>query len=349
MKKGIKNLVLSLCVVISMAGVALAKTYPDLPSTHWAYKQVQVLTDEEVLVGYPDGNFKPDESATRAEFTAMVVKALHQDKAPLKKTFEFKDVPYKYWAFNTIQRAINLDLVKNNEANSFRPEDTITKSEAMDIMVSALNLDKLGLFRAKKAIGEFKNPNAAITRAEMAFGLYNMQIEARKNPNRKLQDAMRAKRGEGYVLRGVTIDGTVATIPAGTTIPVMLVTPLNSSVNKKCDTFRTKANKHLVTKDCYIVFAKTSVINGEVTSVTPGKLFVRTGKMGLETKTISTPIEQCANFPGCINTDQQRNWLMRIIRAIIKGGKVNLKAGKVVKIKTTKTIKVDLTSGWIIE
>lgn len=349
MKKSIKNLVLSLCVIVTLAGTAFAKCYPDLPTNHWAYKQIQALTDEEVLVGYPDGNFKPDETATRAEFTAMVIKALHQDKAPLKKTFEFKDVPYKHWAFNVIQRAINLDLIKDTADNKFRPEDTITKSEAMDIMMSALNLDKLGVFRAKKAIGEFKNPCAPITRAEMAFGLYNMQIQARINPNKKLQECMRAKKGQGYVLRGVTIDGTVATIPAGTTVPVMLMTPLNGKVNKCGDCFVTKANRHLVTKDCYIVIAQSSKINGEITCVTPGKLFVRRGKMGLETRTITTPIEQTACFPGCINTNQQLNWFMRIVRAIIKGGDVKLKAGKIVKITTLKTIKVDLTSGWIIE
>lgn len=349
MKRSIKNLVLSLFVILTFAGNAFAKCYPDVPTNYWAYKQIQALTDEEVLVGYPDGNFKPDETATRAEFTAMVIKALHQDKAPLKKAFEFKDVPYKYWAFNAIQRAINFDLIKNSNDNSFRPEDTITKSEAMDIMISALNLDKLGAFRAKKAIGEFKNPNAAITRSEMAFGLYNMQIQARINPNKKLQECMRAKRGQGYVLRGVTIDGTVATIPAGTTVPVMLLTPLNGKVNKAGECFVTKANKHLVTKDCYIVIAQCSKITGKITCVTPGKLFVRRGKMGLETKTITTPIEQTACFPGCVNTDQQLNWFMRIVRAIIKGGDVKLKAGKIVKITTTKTIKVDLTSGWIIE
>lgn len=349
MKNYFKRLLMSLLVIGVLAGNAIAKDYPDLQANHWAYKQIQALTDEEVLVGYPDGNFKPDETATRAEFTAMVVKALHQDKAPLKKTFEFKDVPYKHWAFNTIQRAIYFDLIKNTSDGMFRPEDTVTKSEAINIMVSSLNLNKLGLFRAKKAIGEFKNPNEPITRAEMAYGLCNMQVEARKNPNKQLEDAMRAKKGEGYILKGVTIDGTVATIPAGTTIPVMLLTSLNSSVNKQGECFYTKANKHLVTKDRYIVIAQTSKIDGRITSVTVGKLFVRAGKMGLETKTISTPIEQVANFPGCINTDQQRNWFMRIVRAIIKGGKVKLEAGKIVKVKTTKTIKVDLTSGWIIE
>lgn len=349
MKRGIKNLVLSLCVIVALAGNAFAKNYPDLPSTHWAYQQIQALTDEDVLVGYPDGNFKPDETATRAEFATMVIKALHQDKAALKTTFEFKDVPYKHWAFNSIQRAINFDLIKNTPDNTFRPEDTVTKKEAMDIMVSALNLDKLGLFRAQKAIGEFKNPNAPITRAEMAFGLYNMQIQARLNPNKKLEECMKAKKGEGYILKGVTIDGTVATIPAGTEVPVMLMTSLNSKVNKQCECFITKANRHLVTCDNYIVIAKTSQINGEITSITLGKLFIRRGKMGLATRTITTPIEQTACFPGCINSDQQLNWFMRIVRAVIKGGNVKLKSGKIVKIKTTKTIKVDLTSGWIIE
>lgn len=349
MRKSIKNLVLSLTVIVLMAGSAMAKSYPDLPSTHWAYKQVQALTDEEVLVGYPDGNFKPDETATRAEFAAMVVKALHQDKSALKKTLEFKDVPYKHWAYNTIQRATYFELIKDTPDHTFRPEETITKSEAMDIMVSALNLNKLGLFRAKKAIGEFRNPNAAITRAEMAYGLYNMQSEARINPNRKLDEAMKAKRGEGYVLKGVTIDGTVATIPAGTTVPVMLLTSLNGKINKTGECFSTKANKHLITKDCYIVIAQSSKIDGKITSVAPGKLFVRRGRMGLETRTVTTPMEQTACFPGCINTDQQLNWFMRIIRAIIKGGNVQLKPGKIVKITTTKAIKVDLTSGWIIE
>lgn len=354
MKKSFITLILGLFVLVlsSTTLVADAKqsvSYPDVPTTHWAYKQIKVLTEEEVLVGYPDGNFKPDESATRAEFTTMVVKALHQDKAPLKKTFEFTDVPYKSWAFNSIQRAINLDLVKQTPDNTFRPEDTITKSEAMEIMVSALNLNKLGLFRAQKAIGTFNNPTAPITRAEMAFGLYNMQTEARKNPNKKLEDSMKAKRGQGIVLKGVTIDGTVATIPAGTTIPVMLMTPLNSKTNKLGECFVTKANKPLVTEDCYIIIAQQSTINGGIKCITPGKLFVRTGKMGLETKTITTPIEQIAQFPGCISTDQQKNWFERIVRAIIKGGNVKLKAGKIVKIQLAKSIKVDLTSGWIIE
>jgi hypothetical protein len=349
--KGIITKILAAIIVLGTANSCVsAKSYPDLSQNHWAYKQIQALTDEDVLVGYPDGTFKADESATRSEFTAMVLKALHQENAPLTNTFQFKDVPYQHWAFNVIQRAIAFDLIKNSSDNSFRPEETITKTEAMDIMVSALNISKLGLNNAQKSIGVYQNPNSPITRAEMASSLYNMQSEARRHPNKKLEDAMKAKKGEGIVIKGVTIDGTVATIPKGTVIPVVLLNSLKSQVNKQGEAFQTKTNKHLVTKESYILIAQNSTVNGEIASIKPAKLLIRNAKMGLDTKTINTStLNQTAGFSGNIDPKTAQNWLVRIVRAVIKGGKVKLEEGKVVKIKLEQPIKVDLTSGWIIE
>jgi hypothetical protein len=349
MKKGLLRTLLSALVIGLFATSAMAKSYPDVPKTHWAYKQITALTAENVLVGYPDGKFKPAETATRAEFAAMVIKALHQDKAPLRKTFEFKDVPYKHWAFNVVQRAINLDLLANNEENMFRPEDTIIKKEAMEIMVSALNLNKLGLYNAQKAIGAMSNPESPITRAEMAFGLYNMQQEARVHPNRALEDLMKTNRSKGHVIRGIKIDGTVATIPKGATIPVLLLTDLNSHKNEISDKFLTNVNKAIITKHGYVVIAEQSKISGEITDIKFGRLFVRNGKMGLETTTINTAeLGQTAPFEGTIASAlTHKNWFEKIVRAIIKGANVKLQSGKVVRIKLTEPIKVDLASGWI--
>jgi len=351
MKKSLQKMLLSVLVAGVLTTAAIAKSYPDVPKDHWAYKQITALTVDNVLVGYPDGRFKPTETATRAEFAAMVIKALHQDKAPLKKTFEFKDVSYKYWAFNVIQRAINLDLLKDNSENMFRPDDTITKREAMEIMISALNLNKLGIYNAQKAIGVMENPDSPISRAEMAYGLYNMQQEARVHPNKALEDCMKEKKSKGHVVPGIKIDGTVATIPAGKSIPVLLLNDLNSHTNKISDKFLTDVNKAIITKHGYVVIAQQSKITGEVTDIKFGKLFVRNGKMGLETTTINTAeLEQTAAFRGTIPSAlTHKNWFEKIVRAIIKGSNVRLQSGKVVKIKLTKPIKVDLASGWIME
>lgn len=346
MKKIFKTLLMTLIVAGLAAGYASAKSYPDLSKSHWAYKQIQALTDEDVLVGYPDGTFKADESATRAEFATMVLKALHQENAPLQETFQFKDVPYQHWAFNVIQRAIAFDLIKNSSDGLFRPEDTMTKVDALTMMTAALNLapDK-----AKKAIGVYPNSNNPISRAEIAASLYNMQSEARINPNKKLEEAMKAKKGQGIIIKGVKINGTVATIPKGAKIPVVLLNSLSTQANKQGEIFLTKVDKNLVTKESYILIAQGGGIDGEITSVKPAKLFIRNAKLGLDTKNITTVTNQKAQFLGNIDPYQKQNLLVRIVRFIIKGGKVKLQEGKLVNIKLEQPIKVDLTNGWIIE
>ena len=62
-----------------MANYALEQgpeSYPDLPPSHWAYEAVTFLTDKQVVVGYPDGLYRPDQKVTRGELSTMVIKAL---------------------------------------------------------------------------------------------------------------------------------------------------------------------------------------------------------------------------------------------------------------------------------
>jgi len=42
---------------------------------HWAQPCIELLLQEGVLSGYPDGTFRPEQAVTRAEFAAMVCKA----------------------------------------------------------------------------------------------------------------------------------------------------------------------------------------------------------------------------------------------------------------------------------
>ena len=69
--------ILSLLTVSLLGSAVMA--YPDVPSNHWAAKQINELSEQGVVVGYPDGTFKPDELVTRAEFASMAIKALGQE------------------------------------------------------------------------------------------------------------------------------------------------------------------------------------------------------------------------------------------------------------------------------
>lgn len=52
------------------------KIFPDIPKNHWAYEYITTLAGNDIIKGYPDGEFKGDRVMTRYEFGAIIYKAL---------------------------------------------------------------------------------------------------------------------------------------------------------------------------------------------------------------------------------------------------------------------------------
>jgi hypothetical protein len=50
-------------------------TFPDVPDTFWAYKQVEYCVNEGVVKGYDDGNYHPDYPVTRDQMAVYVARA----------------------------------------------------------------------------------------------------------------------------------------------------------------------------------------------------------------------------------------------------------------------------------
>ena len=51
-------------------------SFPDVPKDHWAKEAVEILHGNDVLDGYPDGEFKGDMQLTRYEYAQMLYKGL---------------------------------------------------------------------------------------------------------------------------------------------------------------------------------------------------------------------------------------------------------------------------------
>ena len=51
-------------------------SFPDVPNNHWAKEAVETLHGNDVLDGYPDGEFKGDKQMTRYEYAQMLYKGL---------------------------------------------------------------------------------------------------------------------------------------------------------------------------------------------------------------------------------------------------------------------------------
>lgn len=382
MKKKISKLLLGLILCNAVVGTAYSKDFTDLTSKHWAYKEIQSLAGESIVVGYPDGSFKPDNAATRAEFATMVIKALKQENSPLAETVDFSDVNYSHWAFNTIQRAQAFELIKGFPDGTFRPEENVSKAEAIAILISAVNTGDMTEAEAKQYLKKYVdlkqipawalvpaakaekykvtanppqskkkfNPDKKITRAEIAVNLYNMKKQALINPNPKLAEAMKPKIARGTLIENVAIDGIYGTIPVGAVIPVKFTTPLNSQSTEVGTVFLSNVFDNMVSKDSYLLIKQGSNVTGEVVKIKPARYFIRNAQIGLESKYINTPSGQKAVFVGNVmSKDPKCKWYCRLVRYVIKGKKINIPADKIMYIQLTKPVKIDLTNTTIVE
>ena len=378
--KNLFRFALSALALIAFTIPAIA--YPDVAKDHWAAKQIEILTEKGVIVGYPDGTFKPDENVSRAEFASMAIKALGQEHTTVAQPVKFTDIEPGFWAYDSIQKALYFDLIScPPEGQPFRPDDTVTRAESISVAVNALTTEQISDFKAKEVLSKkftdvkevpewFVIPagkaeildmlvtapsqdkkkieaNRPATRAEVCAILYNMMEQAKLNPNAKLAEAMRKKTGEGYVVENAFVQGSVGTIPAGSIIPVKLSKYISSQSSQPGEIYSAYAPENYVTKDKYILIYKGSSLKGQLLDVRSGKWFVRNGVLVLDNSLIITNNDQTVEFAGVGEVTKDRNWFMKIVRATLKGEKLNVEPEGVVYMKLLKPIKVDLTNGWI--
>lgn len=369
---------LALALAISTSGAFAAPTFTDLNENHWAYSQIMNLAENNIVVGYPDETYKPDAEITRAEFASMVVKALKQENAEITETIDFSDVTQDNWAWENIQRAVRFDLIEDSEDNLFRPEDKVTKAECIEIVINSLKTEEMSIEEAKEILANkyldtenvseevlvkiakaeklnlvTKNPAdeqttlaaKPATRAEIAVYLYNMMEQVRLTPNEKIEEVLTPIEADGVVLEDAIVKDNIGIIPAGTIIPLVIDTDLNSQTSVISDVFEAKVPKNLVTSQKYLLIKEGATIKGLLIDKKKAMIIIRNGKLALNTKTITTSNDQTAAFCGVTETNPD----LSIWRKIFKGLKVNYAQGDVIPVKTIKTIKIDLTNSWIME
>ncbi len=372
---------LSSFAVMLAAGCAFA--FPDVAEDHWAVKQINELSERGIIVGYPDGTFQPDENVTRAEFASMAINALGQEGIHVAQPVKFTDITEEFWAYDAIQKSLYFELISYSpESELFRPDDSVSRAESITMAVNALTTQDITDVKAVEVLKNYTDltsvPESFIipagkaeilnmlvtipsenakrieatrpaTRAEVAVILYRMIEEARLNPNAKLAEVMRPKSGEGFVIDEATVQGTIGTIPAGTIVPIRLTKAISSQINKSGDIFVAVVPMNYVTKENYILINKGSTLKGQLLDVRKGKWFVRNGVLVLDNNLIVTPNDQTARFHAEGEITKDRNWFMKIIRALLKGEKLENLPENSVDVKLLKPVKVDLTNGWIIE
>ncbi|MGG2993300.1 S-layer homology domain-containing protein [Paenibacillus macerans] len=110
-------------------------------ANHWAKDAVNDMGSRMVIEGIGNGLFDPGRDITRAEFAAIIVRALGL-KLQSGTSF-FSDVKESDWYSSAVRTAYAYHLVGGFEDGTFRPNDMITREQAMVILSKAMTITNL--------------------------------------------------------------------------------------------------------------------------------------------------------------------------------------------------------------
>lgn len=140
---------------MSNSSYAVVKTSVSFKDTakHWAKASIEALSEKLIVSGTSNGVFSPDKAMTRAEFTVMLTKALGIE--PVKGGTVFKDVKGTDWYGPYVGAAYDKGLISGSGTGKFNPNATISREEAMTILVKALKVSGYNMEKLS-GVGNFK-------------------------------------------------------------------------------------------------------------------------------------------------------------------------------------------------
>lgn len=127
-----------LLIFVGVPLKAEAKSFPDVPATHWAAKEIDYLSDLGILKGGTNGLFNKDAPVTRAEAAAILVRAqgLVTDKVTNPG---FRDVPESHFFYKEIAAAVNAGWFQ--KGTHFNPDGQLKRVDMAKITALAFGID----------------------------------------------------------------------------------------------------------------------------------------------------------------------------------------------------------------
>jgi len=125
-------------------------SFNDTSALAWAEADIELAASNGIILGKADGIFDPRANVTRAEFTAMIVRALGIESTI--HTASFSDVNEAAWYHSVVASAVANGIINGRTSTTFDPDAHITREEMATITANALKAG-FGYSVAKTAEG----------------------------------------------------------------------------------------------------------------------------------------------------------------------------------------------------
>lgn len=111
----------------------------DVPQNHRYLRSITALKEEGSVQGYPIGTFLPDNPINRAEALKLIVMNFPLETPIATQDIAFTDVGTDAWYLPHLKEAVTRGIARGYDDNTFRPEATLNRAEAIKMTVEARN------------------------------------------------------------------------------------------------------------------------------------------------------------------------------------------------------------------
>lgn len=353
--KSAAPLAVSVIMVAQMVLPVWAAQFVDT-SGHWAQQSIESLTRQGVLSGYPGGQFRPEGTISRAEFATMLVKALGMEGRFIDNGSNFVDVPRDFWGYRAIEIVSDNGLVSGYPGGYYRPNQTISRAEAMTILVNAGRVPIPSDVEASQILNQYGDsaqvpqwarrsvaaavqsgifinypsagyiePNQFATRAEVAVMANKLQDYLANRGQPLSTPIVSQPQPPGSTLSGSAtqqgdlIRGKVAMVPASTVFSAIAVNPISSDRNQVGDQVILTLDRPLLTQAGEIAIPQNSRLVGVITRIEPAGRGEKNAGIDFDFNQIITPDGRTFPLSAEINTED----------GILKGGTTKGRVGRI--------------------
>jgi hypothetical protein len=119
------------------AAIEFNKQFDDVPNEHWASEVIKQLAAKQIVNGTSSTTFEPNREVSRADFTALLVRAL---KLTSKGDIAFSDVKESDWFFNEVAIAVKAGIVEGKTDLLFDSAASISREEMITMLMRAYQI-----------------------------------------------------------------------------------------------------------------------------------------------------------------------------------------------------------------
>lgn len=117
-------------VIADKRGATGEMSFDDVSDNDWYYNSVISLCEKEILSGYEDNTFRPNQNITRAELAEILAKFVYDGDTSLIA----KDIDERAWYHDAVAKMINAGYIKGYEDGTIKPDKLVTRGETKTII-----------------------------------------------------------------------------------------------------------------------------------------------------------------------------------------------------------------------